>query len=577
MPSAPPSRRRPPATTRSASWGSCGPTARRAAGVRDQALEADPAFTTPIATPEEWARHHRDPRAGRRVGVHGGRVGATVGRWTRRERRSTRCVPTSWRPGPRRRSTRAKPCREVVRQLADTMDAAVADFDTFAREMAAVGARNALDVPPPNTPPTASFTATPSVRAGTVGRRLQCLRFERTPRRRSPPTRWDFGDGSTGIRRDREPHVHDGGRLHRHPDRHRQRRPHGLHDPRRSPSSEEVPNVPPTAVATATTPAVGPGAAHRRTQRRGSSDPDGTIVSLRLDVPGRLDVERSGRADHARGGRNRRRHADSHRRRRRQQRRRPSTLRATAPPVARFTRTPAGGAPPLAVQFDATTSADEVGITGYAWSFGDGATGTGADAAAHLHDSRHVHRHADRHRHRRSNGAGIEHRRGRRRQPAAGRGRRARRDAAESSRSFSVFPTASDPDGEIVSYAWDYGDGTTSDGTSRQPHVRNEGHVHGDPDGHRRRGRDGLRLTVGDDRQRRPVIYQLDVPARALPGVALAMSAFVQDPGGLDTVTGSWDFGDGSDRRAGTAPESIGVARLGRAGHLHRHVAPRRR
>ena len=43
-----------------------------------------------------------------------------------------------------------------------------------------------------------------------------------------------------------------------------------------------------------------------------------------------------------------------------------------------------------------------------------------------------------------------------------------------------------------------------------------------------------------------PIIYTFDVPARALPGTAHLMSAFASDPGGLDTVTMSWDFGDGS-------------------------------
>ncbi len=47
-------------------------------------------------------------------------------------------------------------------------------------------------------------------------------------------------------------------------------------------------------------------------------------------------------------------------------------------PVASFTADPAGGPPPLAVDFDATASADPGGsIESYAWSFGDGEDGTG--------------------------------------------------------------------------------------------------------------------------------------------------------------------------------------------------------
>jgi alpha-tubulin suppressor-like RCC1 family protein len=50
-----------------------------------------------------------------------------------------------------------------------------------------------------------------------------------------------------------------------------------------------------------------------------------------------------------------------------------------SPPTASFTVTPANGAPPLTVQFDASASSDNGGsITAYAWSFGDSsAAGSG--------------------------------------------------------------------------------------------------------------------------------------------------------------------------------------------------------
>ncbi len=48
------------------------------------------------------------------------------------------------------------------------------------------------------------------------------------------------------------------------------------------------------------------------------------------------------------------------------------------PPVASFTRTPSSGESPLEVDFDASGSADPDGwIIGYAWSFGDGLSGSG--------------------------------------------------------------------------------------------------------------------------------------------------------------------------------------------------------
>ena len=51
------------------------------------------------------------------------------------------------------------------------------------------------------------------------------------------------------------------------------------------------------------------------------------------------------------------------------------------PPVARATATPTSGTAPLAVAFDGSTSSDSDGsIAGYAWTFGDGGSATGATA-----------------------------------------------------------------------------------------------------------------------------------------------------------------------------------------------------
>ncbi|MEZ4415818.1 MAG: trypsin-like serine protease [Gemmatimonadota bacterium] len=57
----------------------------------------------------------------------------------------------------------------------------------------------------------------------------------------------------------------------------------------------------------------------------------------------------------------------------------PPAPAANQPPVARFSATPTSGDAPLPVSFDATASADPDGtLAGYAWTFGDGGTGTGA-------------------------------------------------------------------------------------------------------------------------------------------------------------------------------------------------------
>lgn len=54
------------------------------------------------------------------------------------------------------------------------------------------------------------------------------------------------------------------------------------------------------------------------------------------------------------------------------------SITAKSKPTASFTREPAGGSPPLTVEFDASASSDTDGtITGYQWIFGDGGTGSG--------------------------------------------------------------------------------------------------------------------------------------------------------------------------------------------------------
>ena len=55
---------------------------------------------------------------------------------------------------------------------------------------------------------------------------------------------------------------------------------------------------------------------------------------------------------------------------------------ANQPPVAAASATPTSGTTPLAVSFSSAGSSDPDGtITGYAWTFGDGATGSGASAS----------------------------------------------------------------------------------------------------------------------------------------------------------------------------------------------------
>ena len=263
-----------------------------------QAIEADPAFTTPIATPEEWADitaiHERVSQSGFTTDELAQLSAAGLDS-TQIDAMRTHFVlpPEEFDP--------SQTLPEVVRHLADIMDGAAAGFDTFAREMSAVGARNALDVPPPNTPPTASFTATPS-----SGRAPLAVAFNASASADAEAPiasyAWDFGDGSTGIgatvnhtyttagNYTATLTVTDAGGL--------------TASTTRAVAVSDEGNVPPIAVATATTPAVGPAPLDRLTQRRRSRAMR-TARSCRYvwTFPDGSTLNGPVVRDHARGGR----------------------------------------------------------------------------------------------------------------------------------------------------------------------------------------------------------------------------------------------------------------------------------
>ncbi|MBA3707762.1 MAG: PKD domain-containing protein, partial [Planctomycetes bacterium] len=144
---------------------------------------------------------------------------------------------------------------------------------------------------------------------------------------------------------------------------------------------------------------------------------------------------------------------------------------ANQPPVARTTATPTSGTAPVSVAFNASSSSDADGsIVSYAWSFGDGATGSGASishtyAAAGSYTARVTV----------TDNAGAT---GTTTvsitvtaPPAGNQPPVARVSATPTSGTAPVSvafdgSTSSDPDGSIASYAWNFGDGTTGSGAS---------------------------------------------------------------------------------------------------------------
>jgi PKD repeat protein len=115
---------------------------------------------------------------------------------------------------------------------------------------------------------------------------------------------------------------------------------------------------------------------------------------------------------------------------------------------------------------------------------------------------------------------------------------------------FSV--QASDPGNDTLSYLWDFGDGTATGSSASIPHAfGNEGTY---PVSVTVTDDDGASVQLSQNVQilnAAPVIDSLSGNTSGLEGQTLNWTAQVSDPGTADTVTGSWDFGDGTATAAG--------------------------
>jgi len=189
----------------------------------------------------------------------------------------------------------------------------------------------------------------------------------------------------------------------------------------------------------------------------------------------------------------------------------------TQPPTASFTFSPSSPTPGVWVQFDGSGSTDPDGsIVSYAWQFGDGATGTGASA---YHRFSSAGSYTVRLTVTDDDGASDTTTR------TIAVGAPANQPPTAS---FTVSPSSpapgvwvqcdgsgsSDPDGSIVSYAWQFGDGATGTGSTAQ-------HAYGAV------GTYTVRLTVTDDRGASDTATrQLSVQTAARPDLTVQAVTF---------------------------------------------------
>ncbi len=115
---------------------------------------------------------------------------------------------------------------------------------------------------------------------------------------------------------------------------------------------------------------------------------------------------------------------------------------------------------------------------------------------------------------------------------------------------FSV--QASDPGSDILSYHWDFGDGSAPAGSAQASHTfLDEGSYNLTlivDDGDGGTAQQGAVINVVNVA---PQISNLSGNISGLEAQALSWTAQVSDPGSSDVVTGTWDFGDGSPPSSG--------------------------
>ena len=226
-------------------------------------------------------------------------------------------------------------------------------------------------------------------------------------------------------------------------------------------------------------------------------------------------------------------------------------LRLNVAPTASFTATPNAGAPPLAVAFDANASTDSDGtIVSYAWDFGDGTTGTGV-TANHTYAT-----------------------------AGAFTAQLIVTDDSTASDTFTVDiavnalnlppkPTfnatpltgappltvqfdatlSNDPDGTIVSYAWDFGDGNTGTGVTVQHIYQNAGTFTAQlivTDDSTASDTASVDIVVQDNNRPPVAQFTTDTLAGEAPVKIFFDATASVDTGGT-IASYSWNFGDGGN------------------------------
>ena len=223
------------------------------------------------------------------------------------------------------------------------------------------------------------------------------------------------------------------------------------------------------------------------------------------------------------------------------------------PPTASFTLTPASGQVPLTVSVDATASSDPDGsIASYSWSYGDGSTATGVTASYVYSEPGNydlVLTVTDNEGATATQTQSVSVTAPGNQPPTAAFTASATSGVAPLSVSFDAS-TSSDADGSIVSYSWDFGDGTTASGVSASKSFNIAGTYNvvlnvTDNDGASASSQQTINVTSGLPNTPPVAAFSLSPSSGTAPVTVNVNGSASSDSDG-SIASYSWDYGDGS-------------------------------
>ena len=222
------------------------------------------------------------------------------------------------------------------------------------------------------------------------------------------------------------------------------------------------------------------------------------------------------------------------------------------PPTVSLSATPTSGEAALGVKFIASASDPDGDTLSYSWDFGDGDTTGNSSNEAHVYQKAGTFTAKvtvfDGKGGSASDSVQITVREAAQNKPPTV-SLSATPTSGEAALGVKFIASASDPDGDTLSYSWDFGDGDTTGNSSNEAHVYQKAGTFTAKvtvfDGKGGSASDSVQITVREAAQNKPPTVSLSAtPTSGEAALGVKFIASASDPDG-DTLSYSWDFGDG--------------------------------